>query len=146
MSFSLIMIAVSLALFGYWFRYSCLLILRTRTAEDFSADVCRANGLSFVQLKSAMESEGSVDLDQAYTALGRDYGVVTQLLEQQPAMAAEISLERRLLHANFRVTQAWFRVSRAMGLASAKSSLEEMADTVAYFANNFGQATSASQA
>jgi hypothetical protein len=139
MSFSLILIGISLALFGYWFRYSCVLILRTRTAEDYAVDVCRANGLSFAQVRGAMEAEGAVDLDEVYDALDRDYGVVTQLLEQQSTLGDGNALETRLLRANFRVTQAWFRVSRSLGLRSSKEALTEMADTVSYFANCFGE-------
>jgi hypothetical protein len=146
MSFSLILIGISLALFGYWFRYSCLLILRTRTAEDFAGEICRENGLSFVQLKSAMDAEGAFDLDAAYSALQHDFGVVTQLLEQQAAANEGNCLEHRLVHVNFHFTQAWYRLSRSLGLASARASLEEMADTVAYFANSFGELNAASRA
>jgi hypothetical protein len=146
MSFSLILIGVSLALFGYWFRYSCVLILRTRTAEDYALDVCRANGLSFAQVRGAMEAEGSVDLDQVYRALDRDYAIVTQLLEQQSSPGDNNVLEAKLLRANFRVTQTWFRVSRSLGLSQSRVALEEMADTVAYFANSFGELNASSAA
>jgi hypothetical protein len=146
MSFSLFLIGISVALFGYWFRYSCVLILRTRTAEDYAEDVCRANGLSFAQFRAAIGAEGSVDLDQAYNALGHDYSVVTQLLERQSSSGDENLLEQKLLKANFRFMQAWFRVSRACGMNSAKQALEEMADTISYFANSFGQLNASTSA
>ena len=146
MSFSLILIGVSLALFAYWFRYSCILILRTRTAEDFALEVGRANGLSFLQVRGAMEAEGSPDLDELFNALDRDYNVITQLMEKLSSSEDENVLETKLLKANFRISQMWFRASRSFGLRSAKTALTEMTDTVAHFANSFGQLSAGSAA
>jgi hypothetical protein len=145
MTFSLILAGISVVLFAYWFRYSCVLILRTRTAEDFSQEVCRANSMSFVQVRSAIEAEGAVDLDQAFDALERDFSMISSLIERH-GQADENGVEHKLLGVNYRVTKAWFKVSRAVGLKSAKSALREMADTVAFFANSFGQATAAGAA
>ena len=140
MSFSLILIGLSLALFAYWFRYSCLLILRTQTAEDFSRDVCRANGLSFDLVKGQIESESNANLRALYESLDRDYRIVSQLLDQASMQSQNDNvLETKLLSANFRVTQVWFRVSHKLGLKSSISALEEMAETISHFANSLGQ-------
>lgn len=140
MSFSLILIGLSLALFAYWFRYSCLLILRTQTAEDFSAEVCRANGLSFDLVKGQIEKGGGDNLSELYAALERDYKIVNHLLDQVAINSNnENALETKLLRANFRVTQCWFRVSNSLGLRSSVNALEEMAETIGHFANSFGQ-------
>ncbi len=139
MSFSLILVGLSLALFAYWFRYSCLLILRTQTAEDFSGEVCRANGLSFDLVKGQIASESNPNLVALYDSLERDYQIVSALLDQLAPSQSENALELKLLRANFRVTQVWFRVSHTLGLRSTISALEEMAETVGHFANTFGQ-------
>jgi hypothetical protein len=146
MSFSLLLIFLSIALFAYWFRYSCVLILRTRTAEDFALEVGRANGLSFHQVRGAMEAEGRADLDQIYQALDRDFSIITQLLDRLSTTGDQNILEGKLLRANFRVSQAWFRVSRAMGLPSAAGAIEEMTDTISHFANSFGELSASSAA
>ncbi len=146
MSFSLLLIGISLALFVYWFRYSCLLILRTRTAEDYALEVGRANGLSFHQVRGAIEAEGRPDLDQLYTALDRDFQIITNLLDRLSGAGDENALEGKLLRANFRATQTWFRVSRSLGLPSATNALEEMADTISHFANSFGELSASSAA
>ncbi|MDX2267435.1 MAG: hypothetical protein NW208_04970 [Bryobacter sp.] len=144
MSFSLILAAISVVLFAYWFRYSCILILRTRTAEDYALDVCRANGMTFAQIRIAIDSQGSMDLDKAYTSLTQDFALVSQLLEQKAS--EETGFEHKLLGANFQVTKLWFQVSRMVGLGTARTALTEMADTVAYFANSFGEASATSNA
>ncbi len=145
MSFSLILIGLSLALLAYWFRYSCLLILRTQTAEDYSREVCRANGLSFDLVKGQIEAEPNVNLGDAnlralYQSLERDYQVVSQLLNQVSMQSQDVNmLETQLLRANFCVTQVWFQVSHKLGLKSSVGALEEMADTIGHFANAFGE-------
>lgn len=140
MSFSLILIGLSLALFAYWFRYSCILILRTQTAEDYSGEVCRVNGLSFDLVKGQIEANTDSNLIELYSSLERDYRIVSQLLDQVSGSSQnENMLETKLLRANFRVTQTWFRVSHALGLRASVSALEEMAETIGHFANAFGQ-------
>lgn len=140
MSFSILLIVLSLALFAYWFRYSCLLILRTQTAEDFGHTVSRANGLSFDQVKVEIEKTPNRDLMRLYENLERDYRVVTQLLEQVAAAAPQDNLmEEKLLRANFRVTQYLFRVSHKLGLSYERTAIVEMAEMVGHFANTFGQ-------
>src|SRR4051812_25012520 len=106
MSFSILLIGFSLALFAYWFRYSCILILRTQTAEDFSGAVCRANGLSFDLVKGQIDAASNPNLVALYNSLERDYRIVNQLLDQLSNSAnADNQLEIKLLRANFRVTQ-----------------------------------------
>jgi len=147
MSFSLLLIGLSLALFVYWFRYSCILILRTQTAEDFSGAVCRANGLSFDLVKGQIEAASTPNLVVLYESLERDYRIVNQLLDQISCSGqSENMLEVKLLRANFRVAKVWFRLSHKLGLRSTVSALEEMADTVGHFANTFGQQSAAGAA
>jgi DNA-binding transcriptional MerR regulator len=137
MTFSILLIVLSLALLAYWFRYSCLLIVHTRTAEDFALEVSRANGLSFAMVKERLDSGEAKELAPLYESLSRDYEVLTQLLGQ--LNREEQQLEERLLQLNFRVTQVWFRVASAVGLKAAVSALEEMNEMVAHFANSLGE-------
>ena len=147
MSFSLILIGLSLALFAYWLRYSCLLILRTQTAEDHAGEVSRANGLSFDLVKGQIESNQNANLDELYRSLERDYNIVTQLLDQVPVGSLEENvLQSKLLRANFKATQLWFRASRNLGIPTSVNALEEMAETIAHFANNFGEYSAARSA
>jgi hypothetical protein len=147
MSLSLLLIGLSVALFAYWFRYSCILILRTQTAEDFSGAVCRANGLTFDLVKGQIEAQTNPNLAVLFQSLERDYTLVNSLLEQlSPSAQSDHLLEVKLLRANFQVNKLWFRLSSSLGLSSSISALEEMADTVSHFANTFGQQSAAGSA
>ena len=42
----------SILLFGYWFRYSCLLMLSTKTARDYVGAVAAANQLGILEVQS----------------------------------------------------------------------------------------------
>ncbi len=137
MAFSILLIVLSLALLAYWFRYSCLLIVHTRTAEDFGLEVSRANGLSFAMVKERLDSGEARELAPLYESLSRDYEVLTQLLGQ--LNREEQQLEEQLLQVNFRVTQVWFRVANAVGLKAAAGALEELNEMVAHFANSVGE-------
>lgn len=55
---SVLIMAVSIALLLYWFRYSCVLILSTRTTRDYSASVALANQLSFPEFRTVWRGPG----------------------------------------------------------------------------------------
>ncbi len=44
---SLLIIVVSTVLLIYWFRYTCLLMLRTQTARDYASGLAAANRLMY---------------------------------------------------------------------------------------------------
>jgi hypothetical protein len=144
MAISIILITLSLALFAYWFRYSCLLILRTRTAEDFASDVARANGLSFEAVRGQIEAGDTTNISQLYDLLERDYRIVNQMIDSLDSAAKEEGMmETHLLRLNFQFSRLCFRASSALGLKSAASAMEEMADTICHFANSYGEWNSA---
>jgi len=145
MTISLLLIALSLALFAYWFRYSCILILRTKTAEDFASDVARVNGLSFELVRGRIEAGETGNAKELFAMLNRDYEIVTQMIDRIDSVAKDEGiLETQMLRFNFRVSQAWFRTSQALGLKSSTTALEEMTEMVSHFANSFGEWNSVS--
>ena len=134
-------------LFGYWFRYTCLLILSAKTARDFACEVASANQLGFLQVQSQLR-EDRADLGRLCDALDRDYAVLTKLLREAGASTADSpSIEKRMLAINYRLTRAWYRASSQFSPAAARRALEEMSMMVAHFANSMGeQAASAAAA
>jgi hypothetical protein len=129
----------SVALFGYWFRYTCLLILSAKTARDYAGDVVAANQLNFLQVQSQLR-QGVVELDPLHAALARDYDVVTYLLKHAAQSSSEeSSLEARMLEMNYRVMGAWYQVSRRFSATLASQALEEMSLVIGHFANVMGE-------
>ena len=41
---TILIIVGSMLLFGYWFRYTCLLILSAKTTRDYAGEVAAASG------------------------------------------------------------------------------------------------------
>jgi hypothetical protein len=143
---TVIVTAGSLLLFGYWFRYTCLLILSAKTTRDFAGQVAAANQLGFLEVQTQLR-ESAVDLDSLRDSLDRDYAVLNALLNGVGDSSLEgSSLEQRMLALNYRVMRGWYRVSSTFSPAAARKALEEMSMVVAHFANAMGQQTEGSAA
>jgi hypothetical protein len=136
---TVIIIVSSVLLFGYWFRYTCLLILSAKTTRDFAGQVATANQLGFLEVQAQLRTSAG-NLDYLRDTLDRDYAVLSALLKQAGDSSLEgSSIEKRMLALNYRVMQAWYRVSGPFSPAAARKALEEMSMVVAHFANAMGQ-------
>jgi hypothetical protein len=139
--------AGSVLLFGYWFRYTCLLILNTKTARDYAGEVIMANQLSFLEVQSQLQRQAPAELDGLQMALDRDYAIVTYLLKRAmnggPGLVA---LETRMLKIDYRLMRAWYRVSRSVSVGAAREALKQMSLVVAHFADSVGECNAAASA
>lgn len=135
---SLLIIGTSAAMFCYWFRYTCLLILSTETNEDFSRQVAVEYGLQFARLHDEIQHAGSEALAMAMTTLDREYGLMRSLLDRSGA-GEEAGFERTLLGANYFALRTWFRLSCRFSEATARKSLIEISQIVRHFANAAGE-------
>ncbi len=135
-----IIAAGSIVLFGYWFRYTCLLIVSAKTALDYAGAVAAANQLSFLDVQSRLRGRDVTDFDPLHAALERDYAVITYLLKNAAhSGAGESSIETRMLAMNYRLMDAWYQVSRRFSTEAACRALEDMSQVVAHFANVMGE-------
>jgi hypothetical protein len=138
--------ASSVLLFGYWFRYTCLLVLSTKTVRDYASDVATANQLGFLEIQSQLRA-GSPELDRLRGLLDRDYAVLASLLKHSSAASPKnLGIETRMLEINYRLMGAWYRVSSRFSAAAARRALDEMSMVVAYFANTMGERAAMSAA
>jgi len=138
-----ILITVSSALlFGYWFRYTCLLILSARTTRDYAVDVAQANQLNFLQVQAELRSQ-PVELDRLQASLDRDYAVINGLIQSS---SGEWGMEDRMLQLNYRLMGAWCAVSRRFSAEMARQALDEMSTIIAHFANSIGERAAAGAA
>jgi hypothetical protein len=126
--------ASSALLFGYWFRYTCLLILSARTTRDYAADVAQANQLNFLQVQAELRSQ-PVELDRLQASLDRDYAVINNLIQSN----GEWGMEDRMLQLNYRLMGAWCAVSRRFSADMGRQALDEMSTIIAHFANGIGE-------
>ena len=134
----------SVLMLGYWFRYSCLLILSAQTTRDYAADIATANQLSFLKVQAQLR-ENAVDLDRLQAALDRDFAVVTYLI-QNASGQGEWGMEDRMLQLNYRLMGAWCSISRSFSPEAGRRALDEMSMIISHFANTMGERATAGAA
>ena len=137
------LIATSIALFCYWFRYSCLLILAAEASRNYSEEVAEANQLSFPQVRSGLRAQDLTDLDRLHKCLERDFAIIACLLNNKPVTHFDPGFEEAMLTIHFRVMSACFRLTRTNLRESASDALEEMWLVVSHLANELGERSAA---
>ena len=139
MAISIIIIVLSTALFVYWFRYTCVLILRTRDARDYAQHVAEVNHLTFLtaqqQLADAQDKKES--FDKLHESLDRDYRVVSYLLRHAGTQSGQ-SIEELMLRLDYQIMRTCYYVSRPFSV-SARRFLVERASIISHLANAMGE-------
>lgn len=121
---SIIIIAFSLALLVYWFRYSCILLLRNAAEQ---ADISPVSGDNRFRVAEVQERLRNAEaLDPLHASLQRDYQVLIYLLEHAAGLELQ-DFEDRLLIFDYRVMQWCYRLTRTAAPDQARQSLKEMA-------------------
>lgn len=139
MAITLLIIGISLALFVYWFRYSAILILQTRSSEEDAAKVAKANLLRFSEVRQELHAPAGADLGGLCSALQRDYRVLKYLLGHAATWRSGYTAEQWLLMADFRFLALWFGATARVRPNSAKLALLEMSQILEYFAGVIGR-------
>ena len=134
---TLVITVSSVLLFGYWFRYTCLLILSAKTTRDYAAEIAAANQLSFLEVQAQLR-QNTPDLDRLQAALDRDLVMVTYLI-QHASGQGEWGMEERMLKFNYRLMSAWCSVSRRFSPEAGRRALDEMSMIISHFANSMGE-------
>ena len=136
---NVILTASSVALFCYWFRYGCLLILAAEAPHDYSEEVASAHSLSFPEVRAALGRQDVTDLGFLHTCLERDFVIIMSLLEDTPRASFDIGFEDAMLKIHYGAMSAWFRLTRGNVHEFSTEALEEMSLVVAHFANAMGE-------
>jgi hypothetical protein len=142
---TLIITVSSVLMLGYWFRYSCLLILSAETTRDYAADIATANQLSFLQVQAELRDQQPADLNRLQASLDRDLAVVTYLI-QNASGQGEWGMEARMLKLNYRLMSTWCSVSQRFSPEAGRRALDEMSMIVSHFANSLGEQATAGAA
>ena len=138
---SVVIIILSLAMFVYWFRYSCVLILESSSwSEEQAQAVAVRNGLSFGDVEESLaRADTAQSMDRVRDLLDRDLERVLGLLSNCPGVQETgQSLECRMLMLDYRLMKAWFAVTRTTAGPKAQAALREMALVVGYMAGECG--------
>jgi hypothetical protein len=135
---SILIIVASTVMFLYWFRYTCLLLVQRGSAEHALA-VASTIRLSFPEVQAALQSQShTATLDHLHKSLENDYELLMGVLSQ--AAGSSESVERRILALDYKVMQAWYKMTRtSTNLGQAKRALSEMSSILGYFAAEIGE-------
>jgi hypothetical protein len=129
-----LILVFSVVLFVYWFRYSCLLILQTRSPERFR-NTGLARGLKYFAVQQVLK-DGAYnpgDLDRLNQDLWSDYRHVRAVL--QAGAATLDPIERRMLVLDYRFMHLWFVLTRRLAPPQARKALVEMSSVVGYLSD-----------
>ena len=129
---SILISAVSVVLLVYWFRYTCLILLRQQSEQPVDTAQARL-GLLHAEEQISMEPE----LDSLHRSLERDYRLLTYLLQHAGGVGTP-SIEDRLLKLDYLLMRAWYRLTRSVAPRYARRALTERAAVVACLARKMG--------
>ena len=91
---------LSLAMLLYWFRYTCLLLLKARQTHDFARPVIDLHGLTF---RGVSHSDTADEIDRR---LQRDFEILNGLISR---ISSDYAFEVLLLRVDYGIMRVWWR-------------------------------------
>ena len=120
----------------YWFRYSCILLLRAHAERTASASAVPDIKFCFAEVQASLKTAPA--LDPLHLALQRDYEILIYLLQHAAGLSLD-SFEDRLLVLDYKVMQWWYRLTRIAAPQQARQALYEMASILNVLAQKMGE-------
>jgi hypothetical protein len=133
---SALIIGLSLILLAYWFRYSCLLLLKDGARPAVAPQTAPDPRFSFRDVQRRIDS--ARDLDPLQRALQRDYQVLVFLFEHASGLGLG-SIEDRLLVLDYKMMKWWYRLSKFFLPGQARHALAEMASILDILVRRIGE-------
>jgi hypothetical protein len=135
---SVLIIAISVVLFVYWLRYSCVLLLRS-AQERAEMPAVSDERFSVGSVLERLKTES--DLDSLERALDRDYHVVTYLIEHAADLELA-SIENKLLVLDYRLMRLWSHLTRTVAPRQSRKAISEMASVLSVLVGQMGEQSS----
>ena len=133
---SFLIIGFSLLLLVYWFRYSCILLLRSQVERTASASAVPDTRFCFAEVQARLRT--TEVLDPLHLSLQRDYKILIYLLQHGAGLSLE-SFEDRLLVLDYKVMQWWYRLTKVAAPRQARRALYEMASILNVLAQKMSE-------
>ena len=131
---SILIILISFILLVYWFRYSCILLLRGHGKQPVTA--ASEDGFHFRAVRERVGVEP--EMDPLHLALQRDYRVIAYLLQHAAGLELS-SFEDKLLLWDYRAMQLWYWLTKTAAPQQARQALSEMAAVLAVLGDKIGE-------
>jgi len=130
---SILIIVSSAVLLVYWFRYSCLLLLKN--AAEYSEPRVSDERFNIRMVLDRVRTE--THLESLEHALDRDYHVLSYLLKHAADLELA-SLENRMLILDYKLMRICYRITRIVSPSHARKALAEMASVLGAVARQAG--------
>ena len=132
---SVFIIVISVVLFAYWLRYSCVMLLRS--AQDRAETMAAVDErFSVASVLERLKSEA--DLDSLERTLDRDYHMVTYLIEHAAGLELA-SIENKVLVFDYKLMRLWLRLTRIVAPQHSRGALSEMAAVLSVLVGQMGE-------
>jgi hypothetical protein len=119
---SILIIVFAFVLLIYWFRYTCILMLKDRPKYSDTVEAVTLSGYKLVHQTLATEPR----IEKLHQALRHDFELLNYIVEH--ASGVELSsLEHRLLLLDYKLMQWQYRLTKSFFPGSARRALSEMA-------------------
>ena len=115
---SFLIIVFSVLLLAYWFRYSCILLLRSHAERMTST--CTVSDIRFCFAEVQARLRTAEALDPLHLSMQRDYEILILVLD-------------------YKVMQWCYRITRIAAPQQARRALNEMASVLIVLAQNMGE-------
>jgi hypothetical protein len=132
-----LIIAISGLLLAYWFRYTCLLILCSKTSRNYAQVMAERHKLAFQDVRARIGASGD-GLDPLARAIERDYRIVKTLLSKADGFVEPWPMEEWLLRLNFAGQRWLYWAARKLSPRIGRAALREMVQVVEHLANSCG--------
>jgi hypothetical protein len=133
---SIVVIVFSAGLLLYWFRYTCILLVRNGAEEVRTASAAVQSNFNYGQVQDRLSSDA--ELDPLHRSLQRDYQVLTYLVRHASGLELD-GFEERLLVWDYRFMRLVYAVTRTAAPDQAREALGEMAAVLSILAGRIGQ-------
>jgi hypothetical protein len=129
---SILIIVFSAVLLVYWFRYSCLLLLRNSAVHP---DAVPDERFSIGKVLDRVRTEEQ--LDPLERALDRDYHMLSYLLKHAADLELA-SIENRMLILDYKLMRLCYKLTRVIAPSISRKALTEMAKVLSAVARQAG--------
>jgi hypothetical protein len=130
---SILIIVFSAVLLVYWFRYSCLLLLRNSAVHPDA--VVSDERFSIGKVLDRVRTEAQ--LEPLERALDRDYHVLSYLLKHAADLELA-SIENRMLILDYKLMRLCYKLTRVIAPSISRKALTEMAKVLSAVARQAG--------
>ena len=133
---SVLILVLCSGLLAYWFRYSCVLLLKNQAEQVASLRLAIHGTFSCSEVQEQLRE--AADLDPLHQMLQRDFEVLTYLVRHASAVKLE-NFEEKLLVWDYKVMQFWYGFTRTAAPEQAREALSEMASVISILSSRLGQ-------